>query len=187
MGLVNIAGQVRGLQIGLVNISANGIFEVSTTWEPQTEYLGVMLKMGNTSLYAIYSVNAPRNELFKVPDNTILSAGLGSRIGDSKGLHVDFSASASQAIGSDLGRFESAWTWRDGLTPADVLAPWPALEASLSLRLASLKLTGGFRSDIYLASFPNLPAGRAQGFAYSDTWFGESFTAWNKLYVGIGL
>jgi hypothetical protein len=170
-----------------VNISSNGIFGVSTTWEPQTDYVGTTLKTGNTSVYAIYSVTAPKEELFKLPDNTVVSAGLGTRLGDSRSIHADLSVSASQALGTDLDRFVSAWTWSGGLEPADVLAPWPTLEASLSLRLAGLRLTGGFRSDIFLASFPNLPARRAQGFAYSDVWFGESFTAWTKWYVGVGL
>lgn len=187
VGLVNVAGRVSGFQIGLVNISSNGIFEASTTWEPQTGYLGATLKTGNTSVYAIYSFAAPKNEFFKIPDNTVVSAGLGTRIGDSRSLCLDLSASASQIVGPNLGRFVSAWTWSDGLDPSDVLAPWPTLEASLSLRLGGLRLTGGFRSDIDLSSGYGLPSGRAQGFAYSDSWLGESFTAWTKFYVGIGL
>ena len=187
VGLVNIAGKVNGFQAGLVNISSNGIFGAATTWEPLTGYVGTTWKTGNTSVFALYSVTAPKDELFRITDNTVISAGLGTRIGDSRVLYIDLSASASQALGPDLGHFVSAMTWSDGLKPADVLAPWPTLEASLSLRLGGLRLTGGLRSDIWLASLPSPPSGRAQGFAYSDTWFGQSFATWTKWYVGIGL
>lgn len=187
IGLVNIAGHVRGLQLGLVNISSNGVFDLSASWEPETDYVYGTWKTGNTSIFGIYSIAAPKADLFSVADNAIVSAGLGTRIGDHRSLFLDLSVSASQAIGSDLGRFVDAWTCSHGLTPADVFAPWPTLDASLSLSLGGLQLTGGFRSDIFLNSAPNMPAGLAKGFAYSDTWFGESFTAWTKWYVGIGL
>jgi len=186
IGLINVAGHVRGIQLGLVNISTNGVFDISASWEPQTDYVYGTLKTGNTSIFGVYSIAAPKADLFNAADRSILSAGLGTRVGDPRSLFLDLSVSASQAIGPDVWRFYEAWTCSNGLGPGDVLAPWPTLDAGLSLNLGGLHVTGGFRSDILLASAPNLPSGLAKGFEYSDTWFGESFTAWTKWYVGVG-
>ncbi len=165
--------------------SVIGVFSLSVSWEPQSGYFRNTLLLGIPSIYFIYSIATPQDELFKVFDNTILSAGLGTRIGNTRGLYADFSASASQAIGPDLKRFFNALTFSGGLEPGDILALWPALDASLSLNLGAIRLSCGLRSDIYLASAPNLPAGLTKGFAYSDTWFGESFTAWTRWYIGL--
>ena len=187
VGLINVAGHVRGIQLGLVNISSNGVFDLSSSWEPPTDYVYGTLKTGNTSIFGVYSIAAPKADLFNAADRAILSAGLGTRVGDPRSLFLDLSLSASQAMGPDVLRFYEAWTYSNGLEPGDVLAPWPTLDASLSLNLGGLHLTGGFRSDILLASAPNLPSGLAKGFQYSDTWFGESFTAWTKWYIGVGI
>ncbi|HWR11311.1 MAG TPA: hypothetical protein VN445_05795 [Rectinemataceae bacterium] len=186
VGIVNVADRVTGIQLGLINISSNGVFELSGSWESQTEYVYGTLKTGNTSVFGVYSIGMPRGDWFKTPDNTVVSAGLGTRIGDSRSLHLDLEVSASQATGADLRGFFDAMNYRDGRSPSDVLAPWPTLDASLSLKLGGLRFTGGFRSDISLASAPNLPSGLAKGFSYSDTWFGEGFTAWTKWYIGLG-
>ena len=77
--------------------------------------------------------------------------------------------------------------YKNGLVPGDVLAPWPTLDASLTLDLGALRLVGGVRTDINLGSYPNLPASLAKGLEYSDTWLGESFSAWTKWYIGVGL
>jgi len=164
---------------------AIGVFSLSVSWEPQSGYFRNTLLIGIPSIYTIYSIAAPQDELFKIPDNTILSAGLGTRIGNTRSIYADLSASVSQAMGSDLKRFLNAWTFSGGLKPDDVLAPWPTLDASLWLNLGSIRLTCGLRSDINLASAPNLPARLAKGFAYSDTWFGEHFTAWTRWYIGL--
>jgi len=128
----------------------------------------------------------PKDDLFKIPDRTILSAGLGTRIGDPRTLFLDLSISASQAMGPDIERFFDAWSCRNGLMPGDIFAPWPTLDAGLSLNLGGIHFIGGVRMDIYLESAPNLPSGLAKGMEYSSTWFGESFTAWTKWYVGFG-
>ena len=187
VGLINMAGHVRGIQLGLVNISSNGVFDISASWESATDYVYGTLKTGNTSIFGVYSIAAPKADLFNAADHAILSAGLGTRVGDPRSLFLDLSLSASQAMGPDVLRFYEAWTYSNGLEPGDVLAPWPTLDASLSLNLGGLHLTGGFRSDILLASAPNLPSGLAKGFQYSDTWFGESFTAWTKWHIGVGI
>jgi len=186
VGIVNVADRVDGIQLGLVNISSNGVFELSGSWESQTEYVYGTLKTGNTSVFGIYSIAMPRDDWFRIPDNTVLSAGLGTRIGDSRSLHLDLAVSASQATGPDIDGFFDALAYRGGRRPEDVLAPWPTLDASLSLKMGALRLTGGFRSDILLAAAPNLPSALAKGWAFSDTWFGESFTAWTKWYIGVG-
>ncbi len=68
----------------------------------------------------------------------------------------------------------------------------PAIPSALAYLRRRLSLNlGGFNSPRRqfghsLASAPNLPSGLAKGFEYSDTWFGESFTAWTKWYVGVG-
>ncbi|MCX7026583.1 MAG: hypothetical protein NT061_03640 [Spirochaetes bacterium] len=161
------------------------VFGLSLSWEPQTGYIRNTLLLGIPSFYTIFSIAAPQDELFKIPDNTMLSAGLGTRIGNTRDIYADFSASASQAVGPDLKGFLNAWTFSGGLKPSDVLALWPTLDASLSLNLGAIRLSCGLRSDICLASAPNLPVGLAKGFAYSDTWFGESFIAWTRWYIGL--
>lgn len=187
VGLINIADRVRGIQIGLINISSNGVFEIGSSWDSQTEFVYGTLKTGNTSIFGVYSVAMPRDDLFKVSDRMILSAGLGTRVGDSRSLSLDLSVSVSQEVGPDTGLFLDAWACRNGLTPMDVLAPWPTLDAALSFRMGGLRLTGGVRSDIYLEStLNNLPSGLQKGMRYSATWFGESFTAWTKWYIGFG-
>ncbi|MCX7027748.1 MAG: hypothetical protein NT061_09760 [Spirochaetes bacterium] len=187
LGLVNIAGRMNGIQIGLVNFSSNGVLEFSADWEQQSGYLRESLKTGNSYIFAIYSVAAPENELFRIPDNTVISAGLGTRFGESRKLFIDLSVSASQAVGNDLERFVDAWTFSGGLEPKNVLAPWPTLDAALSLSLGIVHVTAGLRSEISLASVPNLPSSIAKGWSYSDIWFGESFTAWTKWYIGVSL
>jgi hypothetical protein len=179
-----VADRVQGIQLGLVNISSNGVFDISASWEPQTEYARATLKTGNSSIYGVYSVAAPREDLFTATDRSVLSAGLGTRIGESRSLFLDLSVSASQETGPDADRFFNAMTYSNGLVPLDVLAPWPTLDLSLSLNLGGIHFTGGFRSDVSLASASNLPDGLAKGFSYSATWFGESFTAWTKWFLG---
>jgi len=186
VGLINIADRVRGVQIGVINISSNGVFELGTSWDPQTEFVYGTLKTGNTSVFGIYSVAMPKADLLNTSERMILSAGLGTRVGDSRSLSLDLSASASQELGTDAAMFLDAWSFRHGLTPMDVLAPWPTLDASLSLKMGGLRLTGGVRADISLESAPNLPAALEKGLSYKATWFGETFTAWSKWYVGIG-
>jgi hypothetical protein len=186
VGLINIADRVRGLQLGLINISSNGVFDLSGNWEVATGLARATLKTGNTSVFAEYSISAPKDELFKYYGNAIVSAGLGTRIGNQKFLFLDLSASASQAIGPDVDKFIDAWHHWNGQEFRDLLAPWPTLDASLTLNLGGIHLTGGVRTDISLASAPYMPSFLAKGTAYSDTWFGESFTAWTKWYLGIG-
>ena len=82
VGLINIADQVRGVQLGLINISSNGVFDLSGNWEAATGLTCATLKTGNTSLFAEYSIPAPKNELFKYYEDAIVSAGLGTRIGN---------------------------------------------------------------------------------------------------------
>jgi hypothetical protein len=187
VGLINIADNVKGFQLGLVNISSNGVFDLIVGWEPETEFARATFKTGNTSLFAVYSVASPKSDVFRAIDTSIVSAGLGTRIGDSRSLFIDVSVSASQSIGPDAELFFDAWHYRNGLTPWDVFAPWPTLDASLNLKLGGLHIIGGLRTDINLQSAPNLPSILERGMAYSNTWFGESFTAWTTWYVGIGI
>ncbi len=186
VGLVNVADHVNGVQLGLVNISSNGVFDIDAVWETETDYGRAILKTGNTSAFAVFSVAQPKDEIFKVPDNTIVSAGLGTRLGEARGLFIDLSVSASQFAGADFDRLLEGCTYSHGLEPADVLEPWPTIDACLSLNLGGLRLLGGLRSDVWLASAPYLPLSLEKGFSYSDTWFGESFTAWTRWYVGLG-
>ncbi len=187
VGLVNIADHVNGIQLGLVNISSNGVFEITGSWEGQTDYVFGTLKTGNTSVFGVYSVASPSADRFKVPESMILSAGLGTRIGNSKAFFMDLSVSASQAVGPDAVKFVNAIQYKNGLVPGDVLAPWPTLDASLTLDMGALRLVGGVRTDINMGSAPYLPASLAKGLEYSDTWLGESFSAWTKWYIGVGL
>jgi len=115
-----------------------------------------------------------------------VSAGLGTRLGNARGLFLDFTLSASQLVGADLEGFLDGISYSHGLEPVDVLEPWPTIDASLSLNVGGLRLIGGMRSEIRLASAPYLPLRLEKGFEYSDTWFGESFTAWSRWYVGLG-
>ncbi|PKL74572.1 MAG: hypothetical protein CVV27_19810 [Candidatus Melainabacteria bacterium HGW-Melainabacteria-1] len=186
VGLVNVADHVDGLQLGLVNISSNGVFDIDAVWEPDTDFGRALMKTGNTSAFAVFSVAQPKDEIFQLSDNTIVSAGLGTRLGDARGLFLDFTLSASQLVGADFERFLEGCTYSHGLEPVDVLEPWPTIDASLSLNLGGLRLIGGMRSEIRLASAPYLPLQLEKGFEYSDTWFGESFTAWSRWYVGLG-
>lgn len=186
VGLINIADEINGLQVGLINIAGNGVFDLQSTWEPDTKLTHHTLKTGNTSVFGVYSVMLPEEDMFKAADEMVISAGLGTRIGSSRGLALDLSISGSQAVGADPARFFDAWTWKSGLTPADAFAPWPTLDASLSLKMGIFRLIGGVRSDISLDVAPNMPASLARGMRYSDTWFGQSFTAWTRWYVGVG-
>lgn len=186
VGLVNVADRVSGVQIGLVNISSNGVFGTSLDWTADTGHLRASLETGNTSMYAVYALSMPRDEWFQSTEHAVVSAGLGTRIGDRHGLAVDIKASASQLVGGDTARFADAMCWTNGLTPADVLAPWPTLDAGLSLNLGPCRIIGGLRANILLASAPNLPADLRRGFEYSDTWFGEPWSAWTTWYMGVG-
>lgn len=186
IGLVNVADRVTGVQIGLVNISSNGLFDTSLDWTAETGHLRATLDTGNTSVYATYALSMPSGEWFKSTQNAIFSAGLGTSIGDRRGLSMDIKAAASQLVGADHERFVDAMCWENGLNPADVLAPWPTIEAGLSLDLGPARLIGGLRSNILLASAPNLPESLQRGMSYSDTWFGESWTAWTTWYLGVG-
>lgn len=186
VGLVNLAGKVRGIQVGLLSFSSNGVFDLELDWEPDTGFFRTSLETGNSFLFARYAVAAPKDELFNIWDSALVSAGLGTRLGDPKSLYLDLSVSASQAIGSDPGLFVQSITWCNGHSPKEVLAPWPTLEAGLSLKLGPAQLTAGLRTEVSLGSAPNLPSLRAQGWKYEDRWFGESFTAWTTWYLGFG-
>jgi hypothetical protein len=133
VGLVNLAGKVRGVQVGLINFSSNGVFDPEIDLEPDTGFLRTSLKTGNSFLFARYAVPAPKDELFSTWNRALVSAGLGTRIGDLKSLYLDLSVLASQAVGSDPGLFVQCMTWNSEHTPKEVLAPWPTLEAGLSL------------------------------------------------------
>lgn len=186
VGFLNVAGKVRGIQVGLLNFSSNGVFDPEIDWELDTGFLRTSLKTGNSFLFARYAVAAPKDELFNTWDRALVSAGLGTRIGDAKSLYLDLSVSASQAVGSDPGLFTQSLTWSNGHSPDEVLAPWPTLEAGLSLKLGPVQLSAGLRTEVSLGSAPNLPSCRAQGWKYEDRWFGENFTAWTTWYLGFG-
>ncbi len=186
VGLINLAGRVRGIQVGLLNFSSNGVFDLEMDWEPDLGFFRTSLETGNSFLFARYAVAAPKDELFNVWDRALVSAGLGTRVGDPKSLYLDLSVSASQSIGSDPGLFVQSIAWSNGHSPKEVLALWPTLEAGLSLKLGPAQLTAGLRTEVSLGSAPNLPSFRARGWKYEDSWFGESFTAWTTWYVGFG-
>ncbi len=187
IGLVNVAGHVSGFQIGLVNISDNGVFDAEAAYQTQTGFYSGTLKTGNTGMFAFYSAAAPAEDWFIRPDNFVLSAGLGTRFGDSRTMWLDLEAGAANALGPNPERLFDGLRCSDGLQPADVLSPWPVINAGLGVSFGPLNLNAGGNIDVDLADAPNVPAGLKKGWVYSDTWFGTEFSAWTKWYLGVSI
>lgn len=189
IGVVNIADTVEGLQIGLLNFSSNGISELGTSHTSADNYTHLWHKTGRNGLYLVYGASAPTRLWNPVtdPSTITVNAGLGARIGSSRSLHLDADLRAEQLLGPDHDRFLNALHHRNGLTPADVLRPWPTANLALGLPLGPVTLVGGAKVDLNLASAPWLPEPLRRGSTHTGRILGTDYTAYTKLYLGISL
>lgn len=99
LGLINIAGECYGWQIGLINFSRNGVFEFGTSLT-SNENLRISFNSGNRHLYTALSYSAPA-EYFdghQIKEGIInVAAGFGTRLEISK-FNFDFELLASSYI-----------------------------------------------------------------------------------------
>ncbi len=187
IGVVNVADKVDGLQIGLLNFSSNGISDLGLVWNRSDGYVNTSWKTGRNGFYFVYGAGAPQGEWFSNPDHVTVSAGLGGRTGSSRAPHIDLDIRAEQYLGPDHVRFAKGILHEDGLTPLDVLRPYPSINLCLGIPIGPVTLIGGAKVDVNLADAPWMPASLQKGLSYSDTWFGLGFTAWTKLFFGLSI
>ena len=82
IGLVNVAKESEGIQLGLVNYSKNGVFEFGTSFTSD-KTIRVTLSSGNKHLYTTLGVSGKAKNCFSDKSfseaNMVTTAGLGSR------------------------------------------------------------------------------------------------------------
>jgi hypothetical protein len=194
LGLVNVADEVEGFQLGLVNIAREGVQGPGLYFEPETDWLFAYHQNGSRRLYTVVAAGAPRGDWFSSSDGAVVSAGLGTRIGGGKNEgYLDIEAAACQAyrpLRDSLDQLCAARNEGEADSAVVRLASSFSLYPELRVRLGmpligKLSLVGGFSTDINLGDCPNLPESRKAGYAYSDTWFGEDFTAYTNWFIGL--
>jgi len=187
IGLVNVADDIEdGLQLGLVNIARNGVSGVVGYWEPDSDELGFAWQNGSRSLFTVLRVSAPRGDWLETSDSAIAAFGLGTRMGGRRGSpYLDLEASAAREIGPLLDHLADCAAREEWTEPSFSQRPYPSFRLSLGVPLAGrLHLLGGLNVDVDLADWPALPERRKAGSSFSDTWFGCSFTAYSRWFLG---
>jgi hypothetical protein len=187
VGLVNVADRVDGIQIGLLNFSSNGIGDLGFVWTRADGYLNASWKTGRNGLYFVYGAGTPMGSGFADPDRLLLNAGIGSRMGSSRAPHIDVDLRAEQYIGPDHIRFRDGILHRNGLTPLDVIRPYPSVNLCIGIPIGPLTLIGGAKIDVDLAAAPWMPESLRRGLPYTNTWFGAGFTTWTKFFFGLSI
>ncbi len=187
VGVVNVADRLEGLQIGLLNFSSNGIGDLGLVWTRSDGYLNASWKTGRNGLYFVYGAGSPQGEWFTRPEHLTVNAGIGHRTGGSRSLHIDLDLRAEQYIGPDPIWFAEGVFHKNGLTPLDVLRPYPSLNLCLGLPIGPVTLIGGAKIDVDLAAAPWVPDSLRKGISWTNTWLGAGFTSWTKLFFGLSI
>lgn len=83
IGVINIAGDFNGIQLGLLNISKNGVLEFGTSYT-SNDNLRFMVNSGAKQLYTVFGCSIARENFFDVwiddKKDSIFIGGLGSRL-----------------------------------------------------------------------------------------------------------
>lgn len=187
LGLVNIADEVDGIQIGLINIARDGVNGLGVVYEPETGIAQAYWQNGTRALYTVLSAAMPATEAFATDGNLVAGLGLGTRFGGrhlSPYVDLEVLAMVPGAPAWDA-LAQSGWNW-DNPLPAYRGPCWPELRLRLGIPLGrEVQLVGGLSLDLDLASAPGLPAAYREGWSWSDTLFGESFTAYGHWFLGL--
>lgn len=83
IGVINIAGDFNGIQLGLLNISKNGVLEFGTSYT-SNDNLRFIVNSGAKQLYTVFGCSVARENVFDVwiddKKDSIFIGGLGSRL-----------------------------------------------------------------------------------------------------------
>ena len=83
IGVINIAGDFNGIQLGLLNISKNGVLEFGTSYT-SNDNLRFMVNSGAKQLYTVFGCSVARENAFDVwiddKKDSVFIGGLGSRL-----------------------------------------------------------------------------------------------------------
>ncbi len=83
IGLINIAREADGIQLGLLNFSKNGIFEFGTSFTSNAN-MRLSLNSGNKWLYTVLGASGKTKDFFTLNENNEVSGltffGLGTRL-----------------------------------------------------------------------------------------------------------
>ena len=83
IGVINIAGDFNGIQLGLLNISKNGVLEFGTSYT-SNDNLRFIVNSGVKQLYTVFGCSVARENAFDVwiddKKDSIFIGGLGSRL-----------------------------------------------------------------------------------------------------------
>jgi hypothetical protein len=132
-------------------------------------------------------VGAPVSDCFTSAQNLVGAVGLGTRFGARHGLYLDAEILSAAELAPYAQAIESMSCSGD-LGKTLWLLSYPEIRLRLGLPVGhSLAIVAGLTVDVNLDSNPNVPTGLRQGWTYSDTWFGESFTAYTRWYIGLKL
>lgn len=186
IGLVNVATEMDGVQIGLVNIARDGVNGLGATLDPATKRLDAYWQNGTRAFYTVLNAEMPVEDLFNSYDNIIAGAGIGTRFG---GRHfspyIDLEVLAMGAFKPTWDAIESKGLKLDS-DIGEYFLPWPELRIRLGIPLSRfVQLVGGYTLDFDFASASFLPGIYKTGTSWSDTLFGESFTAYGHWFLGL--
>lgn len=118
IGLVNIAGESHGFQLGLINFSRNGIFEIGTSYTTNNN-LRFVLNSGSPHLYSVFGFYKAAGDLFRFDNfdqqHVTVILGLGKRI-TTGSFNFDFEGLANEVLSKtddnkdkDKTKFSTDW------------------------------------------------------------------------------
>jgi hypothetical protein len=183
VGLVNVAESIDGMQIGLVNVAGNGVDSLGVLYEPRTDYVYAQWQSGTPALFSVLGVGAPAESWFDDWQEYSVFAGLGSRA-RILGINLDADVCAVQPVAdlpSDRAAWESGTAWNS-------LRPYPSVRLTAGIPVFGRRgqIVGGLKADIDVDSLGDrVPESLRAGESWSDTWFGERFTVWPKWFIGL--
>lgn len=99
VGLVNIAGESEGFQIGLVNYSKNGVFEAGASYTTNNN-VRFVFNSGNRRLYSVFGFSKPADKFFTFDTNEQIATvimGLGTRLFAGP-FNFDFEGMANEVL-----------------------------------------------------------------------------------------
>ena len=143
VGLVNVAKEVQGFQIGLLNLSKNGVVEAGLSYTSNKNLL-LAVNSGNKHLYTVVGTARKEKDFLKKDDGTgesrrIVFAGLGSRFNlgimnfDIEGLGNIISVKKDDAeIEEEKQKAKSSGKKEDEINEHDIYV-FPALRLSAGL------------------------------------------------------
>lgn len=182
---INVADELDGLAIGLLNFIGNGIHDLAVDYQFDTDMMYLTYRSGTPQGYAVFYAGQPASKLFLSSEDISVGAGLGHR------MHILFLTADIEGcveLPIDPYRLQEA-----AETGNPDLLPWSEAFGSLRVSFGFGQRRGfgaylGIKTDIALAGSGQVPLHLRSSYGESApkplTLFGEDFELWPKLFLG---